>query len=383
MRIARKHLGWYAKDRARRTRAFRAVVNRAETAEAQLRLTRDYFDALIAGVRRRRRSGLAPQFRAGTLRTARSSGPPDRAATPRIRRVERHGRHRLRRAATIAAFPSHRMPPTTLPARLLRTEQARLVQAGAASPSPRSSTTSTSPARAALLEVGSGVGAQTEILLRRFPDLHVTCVDLNERAARGGARDTSARMPWLEGRYALQQADATDLPFEPRSFDGAFLCWVLEHVPSPARVLNEVRRVLVAGLDRLRHRGDELLVPARSVLAEHVALLDGVQRLPDTTAAAIRSSAPSSATCCWPAATATCSTEVKTFHFDNREPARRKAMIAFWEELLLSAADQLLEAGAGHPGRWSTACAARCSQVQNDPNAVFFYSFVQARATVF
>jgi len=31
-----------------------------------------------------------------------------------------------------------------------------------------------------LLEVGSGVGAQTEILLRRFPDLRATCVDLNE-----------------------------------------------------------------------------------------------------------------------------------------------------------------------------------------------------------
>lgn len=49
VRIARKHLGWYAKDRPENA-AFRAVVNRAETAEAQLRLTRDYFDALIAGV---------------------------------------------------------------------------------------------------------------------------------------------------------------------------------------------------------------------------------------------------------------------------------------------------------------------------------------------
>jgi tRNA-dihydrouridine synthase B len=47
--IARKHLGWYAKDRPENS-AFRAVVNRAETAEAQLRLTRDYFDALVAGV---------------------------------------------------------------------------------------------------------------------------------------------------------------------------------------------------------------------------------------------------------------------------------------------------------------------------------------------
>jgi len=49
VRIARKHLGWYAKDRPENA-AFRHVVNRAETPEGQLRLTRDYFDALIAGV---------------------------------------------------------------------------------------------------------------------------------------------------------------------------------------------------------------------------------------------------------------------------------------------------------------------------------------------
>ena len=49
VRIARKHLGWYAKDRPENV-AFRAVVNRAESADAQLRLTRDYFDALVAGV---------------------------------------------------------------------------------------------------------------------------------------------------------------------------------------------------------------------------------------------------------------------------------------------------------------------------------------------
>ncbi len=49
VRIARKHLGWYAKDRPENA-AFRAVVNRAQVAEEQLRLTRDYFDALAAGV---------------------------------------------------------------------------------------------------------------------------------------------------------------------------------------------------------------------------------------------------------------------------------------------------------------------------------------------
>jgi len=49
VRIARKHLGWYAKDHPE-SGTFRAVVNRAETPQAQLELTADYFDALIAGV---------------------------------------------------------------------------------------------------------------------------------------------------------------------------------------------------------------------------------------------------------------------------------------------------------------------------------------------
>lgn len=45
VRIARKHLGWYAKDRPE-NEAFRIIVNRAETAREQLRATHDYFDRL-------------------------------------------------------------------------------------------------------------------------------------------------------------------------------------------------------------------------------------------------------------------------------------------------------------------------------------------------
>ncbi len=50
VRIARKHLGWYAKDRPENA-AFRQVVNRAETAREQIALTREYFAALAAGER--------------------------------------------------------------------------------------------------------------------------------------------------------------------------------------------------------------------------------------------------------------------------------------------------------------------------------------------
>ncbi|MCW8808446.1 MAG: tRNA-dihydrouridine synthase, partial [Rhodanobacter sp.] len=49
VRIARKHLGWYAKDRPENA-AFRHVVNRAQGAAEQQRLTRDYFASLVAGL---------------------------------------------------------------------------------------------------------------------------------------------------------------------------------------------------------------------------------------------------------------------------------------------------------------------------------------------
>lgn len=231
-----------------------------------------------------------------------------------------------------------------------------------------------------LLEIGSGVGAQTEILLRRFPDLHATCVDLNQ-AQIDAAQENLGRMPWLEGRYTLQQADATDLPFEPRSFDSAFLCWVLEHVPSPARVLSEVRRVLSPGapvyVTEVMNASFLLDPYSPNVWRYWMAFNDfqiesggdpfvGAKLGNLLLAGGYRDVA----------------TEIKTFHFDNREPARRKTMIAFWEELLLSAADQLLASG-NVTEEIVEGVRREMHQVQSDPDAVFFYSFVQARATVY
>jgi tRNA-dihydrouridine synthase B len=51
VRIARKHLKWYANEQ-RDGASFVTVVNRAETAEEQLRLTRSYFDPLGDGAAR-------------------------------------------------------------------------------------------------------------------------------------------------------------------------------------------------------------------------------------------------------------------------------------------------------------------------------------------
>ena len=260
-----------------------------------------------------------------------------------------------------------------------RTEQARLVkQARLAEPTIFRDIEYAGVRK--LLEVGSGVGAQTEILLRRFPDLHATCVDLNAQQLEA-ARSNLAAMPWLADRYTLHQADATDLPFEPRSFDAAFLCWVLEHVPAPARVLAEVRRVLAPGapvyVTEVMNASFLLDPYSPNVWRYWMAFNDfqiesggdpfvGAKLGNLLLAGGFRD----------------VTTDIKTFHLDNRNPAQRKQMIAFWEELLLSAAEQLIAAGkVTHDIVEGVRHEMR--MVQNDPNAVFFYSFVQARAMVY
>jgi ubiquinone/menaquinone biosynthesis C-methylase UbiE len=230
-----------------------------------------------------------------------------------------------------------------------------------------------------LLEVGCGVGAQSEILLRRFPALHVTGID----AAKPNLLRAKAhlkRLPWASGRYELQVADASQLGFEIDSFDAAFLCWVLEHVADPMRVLSEVRRVLRPGspvvvtevqnmtffIDpyspqtmtywlafndhQLELGGDPFVGAKLGNLLQAVGFRDVV-------------------------------TEVRSIFLDNRAPGERGEMLEFWSDLLLSGAQGLLRAGKVSADTVD-GMRTELEQVAHDPNAVFFYSFIQARARV-
>lgn len=205
-------------------------------------------------------------------------------------------------------------------------------------------------------------------------------MDLNDRQI-AAARENLARMPWCADRYSIQQADATQLPFSPREFDAAFLCWILEHVPSPERVLGEVRRVLAPGspvyITEVMNSSFLLDPYSPNVWRYWMAFNDfqydnggdpfiGAKLGNLLLAGGYRD----------------VQTEVKTFYFDNREPARRKTMIAFWEELMLSASDQLLAAERVTQAEVD-GVRREMRDVQNNPDAVFFYAFIQASATVY
>jgi ubiquinone/menaquinone biosynthesis C-methylase UbiE len=230
-----------------------------------------------------------------------------------------------------------------------------------------------------LLEVGCGVGAQTEILLRHWPDLHVTGVDASD-ANLSVARARMESLGWGAGRWDLVQADAARLDMGADAFDGAFLCWILEHVAEPAKVLGEVRRVLRPGSPVVVsevQNGSFFLDPYSphtmaywTAFNEHQIDLAGDPFVGAKLGNLLQAAGYRDIT-----------TSVRTFHLDNRCAGERADMLAYWSELLLSGAEPLQEAGRVS-AQTVEGMRSELAEVAHDPDAVFFYSFVQGRAVV-
>lgn len=231
----------------------------------------------------------------------------------------------------------------------------------------------------ALLEVGCGVGAQTEILLRHFPELHVTGVDVSkENLTR--ARKSLTALPWAKGRFALQQTAGETLPFEAETFDAAFLCWVLEHVSDPAQVLSEVRRVLRKGSPIVCNEvlnATFFIDPySPNTLRYWLAFNDHQIELGGDPFVGAKLGNLLQAV-----GYRDIETQVRTFHLDNRQPGERAEFLSFWTDLLLSGAPGLEKAGKVD-SETVAGMKDELDRVGHDPDAVFFYSFVQARARV-
>lgn len=90
-----------------------------------------------------------------------------------------------------------------------------------------------------VLDLACGVGAMTEQLAIRCPSIRLFGVDIQMRSLH------SAKANHPSAIYS--QADAACLPFSDNTFDFVHCSWLLEHVPSPLKILNEVYRVLKVG----------------------------------------------------------------------------------------------------------------------------------------
>ncbi len=90
------------------------------------------------------------------------------------------------------------------------------------------------PAGSRVLEAGCAVGATTAIVAKKNPDVRFVSVDVDaDSLSKAADRLSRENVRNVE----LIRADVFDLPFSERSFDFAFACFVLEHLPSPVAAL--------------------------------------------------------------------------------------------------------------------------------------------------
>lgn len=226
-----------------------------------------------------------------------------------------------------------------------------------------------------LLEIGSGVGAQTETLLRLFPDLEITCVDYSQSQLARAKQN----LAFAGDRVSFVCQDAKELELSDK-YDSVFICWALEHIPDAYRVLEGIKPYLLSNsklwftevfnssfyfnppLQRLKnyykHYNDfQISLGGNPDIGANLGnwlLRAGYKQI-----------------------------EVfhGGFHLDQRNPDDLKKITQYWKGLMKSAGSGMIEAGMITADD-ILAMEKDLDRISIDENAVFFYHFVQASATV-
>lgn len=227
-----------------------------------------------------------------------------------------------------------------------------------------------------LLEVGCGVGAQTEILLEKFEQLKVTAVDVSpEQLTLGRSRLSQAVH---EGRVEFIEADATELGLVAEDHDGAFVCWFLEHVSDPVKVLKEVKSRLKPGAEVVvtEVNNSSLFIDPYSPhtlkywyefndyqwsIEGHPFL--GLQLGNYLSEAGFKN----------------IEVEFRPLFFDGRDPQSRSVFLKYFFELLKSANDSLVSNKRVDP-ETILQVEAEFKAANDSPRGLIYYSFVRARA---
>lgn len=95
-----------------------------------------------------------------------------------------------------------------------------------------------------VLEAGCGVGAQTLTLAKNSPQARFLSIDISYESLKQ-ARHTIKTAGINNVRF--EQADIFALPYAENEFDHIFVCFVLEHLPAPAKMLKTLKNFLKPG----------------------------------------------------------------------------------------------------------------------------------------
>lgn len=226
-----------------------------------------------------------------------------------------------------------------------------------------------------LLEVGSGVGAQTETLLRLFPDLEITCVDYSQSQLDRAKQN----LAFACDRVKFVCQDAKELVLDEK-YDSVFICWALEHIPNSHLVLEAVKPYLFPNAKLWFtevFNSSFYFNPPLAGLSKYYLAYNEFQRSlggnPDIGA--------NLGNLLMRAGYAQIELFHGGFHFDQRNAEDLRKITQYWKGLMKSAGSGMITAGLITEVDL-LAMEKDLDLIAEDDNAVFFYHFVQISATV-
>lgn len=227
-----------------------------------------------------------------------------------------------------------------------------------------------------LLEIGSGVGAQTEILLRRFPHLQITGVEFEPLQIKK-AQENMEALGFGPEKVRFIQQDATALDLD-KTFDAAFICWVLEHIPDPVRVLISMKPFLKSGA----------MVSITEVFNSSFYTFPFIPEVMDyweiynqyqVSIGGDPQVGAKLGNLLQEAGYRNIDLRSGGFHLDSRTQEEKRTVFTYWKNLMSSGAPLLIQEGL------ITAAQLKAMQDGMDhlremPDSVFYYRFIQATA---
>ncbi|MDX2054745.1 MAG: methyltransferase domain-containing protein [Polyangiaceae bacterium] len=229
-----------------------------------------------------------------------------------------------------------------------------------------------------ILEVGSGVGGQTAILVGQYPESQITAVE-RERSSHDAAARWLQEDPELASRVDQIHADVRDLPDGFPKHDAAFFCWVLEHCPEPIAVLKATLRHLAPGARVLVHevfnQSFDIRPSFPKVVRQYYDALNALQRSfggdPNVGSALGQY--------LFEAGFTNIQISTPLIQLDDREPKAREAMFNYMGALFRSAEAGLLQAGVVPPSMGQEV-EETLRKLGCTPGVTFHYNIVRATA---